>query len=67
MDLLPPAWMKHCTVAPAQQKGSDPPLPIVLKQPPKLAYRQTRESDQRRLARAKKGRRDEAAVWRLLG
>eukprot|EP00435_Cladocopium_sp_Y103_P048988 s899_g14.t1 len=60
VDLLPPAWMKHCTIAPAQQKGSDPPLPMVMKQPPKLIYRQTQESDRRRLARAKKGKEEEA-------
>lgn len=61
VDLLPPAWMKqHCTIAPAQQKGSDPPLPMVMKQPAKLIYRQTQESDRRRLARAKKGKDEEA-------
>lgn len=59
VDLLPPAWMKHCTIAPAQQKGTDPPLPVVLKQPAKVTYRQTTESDRRKLQRAKRGKEEE--------
>ena len=59
VDLLPPTWMKHCTIAPAQQTGSDPPLPTVMKQPKAIIYRQTQESDRRRLARAKKGKEEE--------
>ena len=60
VDILPPAWMKHCTIAPAQQqRGSDPPLPIKLKQPTKLVYESTEESDRQRLARARKQARGE--------
>lgn len=61
VDVLPPAWMKHCTIAPAQQlRGADPPLAVQLKQPAKVIYKVTKESDRRKVARAKRALTDEA-------
>mmetsp|Transcript_11006 Transcript_11006/g.20719 ORF Transcript_11006/g.20719 Transcript_11006/m.20719 type:complete len:370 (-) Transcript_11006:128-1237(-) len=55
MDVLPPPWMKHCTIAPAQQlRGVDPPLPMKFKQPKKLLAKVSGESDRKKLAKMKR-------------